>query len=153
MVVNSATYCFPRDHSIHPPVLMLNDVPLKRVSSYKYLGVLITSDSMWSSHISNICNKTRRLVGLMYRKFYKHSSSETLLKLYSYICHQTPPGICMHCLEPLSKEGHSCPWRCAEICTQNVHKIMGPGLSVFTNYIQLAISGVQTTSSKTLPSF
>ena len=38
-------------------------------------------DYMWSSHILNICNKTRRLVGMMYRKFYKHSSSETLLKL------------------------------------------------------------------------
>ena len=62
---------------------MLNDIPLKHVSSYKYLGVLITSDSMWSSHISKICNRTRRLVGLMYRKFYKYSSSETLLKLYT----------------------------------------------------------------------
>ncbi len=48
-----------------------------------YLGVLITSDSMWSSHnISNICNKTRRLVGLMYRKFYKYSSPETLIAIH-----------------------------------------------------------------------
>ena len=28
-----------RTYSIHPPMLMLNDVPIKRVSSYKYLGV------------------------------------------------------------------------------------------------------------------
>ena len=48
-----------RSHSIHPPVLMLNDVPLKYVSSYKYLGVLITSDSMWSSHISKICTRIK----------------------------------------------------------------------------------------------
>ena len=27
---------------------------------------------MWSSHITNICNKTRRLVGVLYRRFYKH---------------------------------------------------------------------------------
>ena len=69
--------------SILPPPLMLNDVPLKCVTSYKYLGVLITSDLLWSSHISNICNKTRRLIGIMYRRFYKHSSSNTLLKLYT----------------------------------------------------------------------
>ena len=86
--LNASKCCYlllsrKRSHSIHPPVLMLNDVPLKHVSSYKYLGVLITSDSMWSSHISKICNKTRRLVGLIYRKFYKYSSSETLLKLYT----------------------------------------------------------------------
>ena len=86
--LNASKCCYlllsrKRSHSIHPPVLMLNDVPLKHVSSYKYLGVLITSDSMWSSHISKICNKTRRLMGLIYRKFYKYSSSETLLKLYT----------------------------------------------------------------------
>ena len=38
---------------------------------------------MWSSHITAICSKTRRLVGMFYRRFYKHSSEETLLKLYS----------------------------------------------------------------------
>ena len=62
---------------------MLNGLPLKRVNSYKYLGVHITSDLMWSSHILNICNKTRRLIGIMYRRFYKYSSSNTLLKLYT----------------------------------------------------------------------
>ena len=30
-----------------------------------------------------MCNKTRKLIGLFYRTFYKHSSSETMLKLYS----------------------------------------------------------------------
>ena len=46
------------------------------------MGVLITQDLMWSSHISNICNKTRRLIGILYRRFYKYSSTDTLLKLY-----------------------------------------------------------------------
>ena len=54
--------------------------------SYKYLGITITPDLSWSPHISHICNKARRLIGLLYRHFYKHSSSHTLLKLYlSYI--------------------------------------------------------------------
>ena len=30
----------------------------------------------------NCCNKTRRLVGLLYRQFYKNATSPTLLKLY-----------------------------------------------------------------------
>ena len=38
---------------------------------------------MWSSHVSNICNKTRRLIGILYRRFYKHSSPNTLLRLYT----------------------------------------------------------------------
>ena len=72
-----------RSHSIRPPCLMLNGHQLAQVSSYKYLGVTITSDLMWSTHITQICNKTRRLIGLFYRSFYKHSSSNTMLKLYS----------------------------------------------------------------------
>ena len=38
---------------------------------------------MWSSHITTICNRTRRLIGIFYRRFYKHSSSVTMLRLYS----------------------------------------------------------------------
>ena len=72
-----------RAHSVLPPVLTLDDVPLASVTSYKYLGVVITSDLMWSTHVTTICNKTRRLVGMLYRQFYKHSSKDTLLKLYT----------------------------------------------------------------------
>ena len=71
-----------RIYSISPPCLTLNGQELARVSSYKYLGVLITSDLMWSSHIAKVCNKTRKLIGLFYRTFYKHSTVETMLKLY-----------------------------------------------------------------------
>ena len=37
---------------------------------------------MWSIHIANICSKTRRLIGLLYRRFYKYSLPNTLLNLY-----------------------------------------------------------------------
>ena len=30
----------------------------------------------------NLCNKVRRLIGLLYRRFYKHADSTTLLQLY-----------------------------------------------------------------------
>lgn len=40
------------------------------------------SDLGWSPHINNLCAKARRLIGLLYRRFYKHANSSTLLQLY-----------------------------------------------------------------------
>ena len=54
---------------------------LAQVSSYKYLGITITSDLSWSPLISQIYNKVRKLIGVLYRHFYKHSNPHTLLKL------------------------------------------------------------------------
>ena len=68
-------------HSL-PPTLTVDGIPLTLVTEYKYLGVTIASNLSWNLHITNICNKTRRLVGMFYRRFYINSSPETLLKLY-----------------------------------------------------------------------
>ena len=70
-------------NSVQPPQLTLNGMVLTRVYNYKYLGVTITADLSWTLHISNCCNKTRKLIGLLYRRFHLHASSPTLLKLYS----------------------------------------------------------------------
>ena len=61
---------------------MLGDVPLERVHSYKYLSVTITDDLKWDTHINLICNKARRVIGMIYRHFYSHSSPEFLIHLY-----------------------------------------------------------------------
>lgn len=66
----------------HPPVLLLGDTSLERVSKYKYLGVLITDDLKWESHINAVCSKARRIIGMLYRNFYSHSSPEFLLHMY-----------------------------------------------------------------------
>ena len=71
-----------RVHSVAPPSLTIDGTPLIEVTEYKYLGVTITSDMTWSPHITNVCNKSRKLIGLLYRRFYQNSSSHTLLKLY-----------------------------------------------------------------------
>ena len=86
--LNASKCCYlllsrKRNHSIPSPILILNDAPLKRVNSYKYLGILISLDLMWSSHISSICSKMRRLTGMLYRQFYKHSSPNTMFKLHT----------------------------------------------------------------------
>ena len=52
------------------PMLLLGE-PIERVTSYKYLGVILTDNLSWSMHIDRISSKARRLVGLLYRKFYK----------------------------------------------------------------------------------
>ena len=71
-------------HSLPPPCLTIHGTALTQVQEYKYLGVIITSDLSWTPHITNtnLCNRTRRLIGLLYRHFYKHASSSTPLKLY-----------------------------------------------------------------------
>ena len=71
-----------RDNSIQPPQLFLDGVALARVYSYKYLGITLTSNLSWSPHIINCCNKTRRLIGLLYRQFYENATTPTMLKLY-----------------------------------------------------------------------
>ena len=71
-----------RSNTLPPPQLILNGVVLDRVQSYKYLGLTLTSNMSWSPHINICCNKTRKLIGLLYRRFYQHASSSTLLKLY-----------------------------------------------------------------------
>ena len=73
-------------HSLPSATLTIDGTPLTLVTEYKYLGVTIASNLSWNVHITNICNKTRRLVGMFYRRFYTNSSPESLLKLYvSYI--------------------------------------------------------------------
>ena len=67
--------------SMQPPNLTLNGEILERVNSYKYLGITFTTDLSWHPHISNICTKTRKLIGLLYRRFYKHTTPAVMLKL------------------------------------------------------------------------
>ena len=63
------------------PPLLLNHVSLERVYSFKYLGLQFSPSMSWSNHISQVIKKAKRLLGLIYRHFYK-SSSKTLLSLY-----------------------------------------------------------------------
>ena len=55
---------------------------LEKVESYKYLGVVINSTLTWSDHISRVCSRARQQLGLLYRQFYRDSSTSTLKALY-----------------------------------------------------------------------
>ena len=60
----------------------VSGTPLQRVISVRYLGVKLTQDLSWSLHVSHLCAKARQLIGLLYRRFYKHANTATLLQLY-----------------------------------------------------------------------
>ena len=66
----------------HPPALKLGSSALDRVHSYRYLGVLLTSTLCWSEHINEICSRAKRMVGLLYRRFYQNTSPQSLFQLY-----------------------------------------------------------------------
>ena len=60
---------------------------LQCVSSFKYLGVILCSNLSWSPHIKFVCTKSRKVIGVIFRHFYRFSSPKSLLCLYkSPIC-------------------------------------------------------------------
>ena len=78
---------FSRRHSraIKFPPLCLGSTPLELVHSYKYLGVTLTSYLSWSEHIQFICVKSKKLIGLLYRRFYGNADPATILILYGIL--------------------------------------------------------------------
>ena len=72
-------------NAVEPPQLVLNGAPLEQVETFKYLGVLLSSNLSWSAHIDSICTKARKLTGLLYRRFYGNMDHHSLLELYSVL--------------------------------------------------------------------
>ena len=70
-----------KNQLMHPDLLLCSQ-PLQRVDTYKYLGLLVLSDLSWSDHVSSICSKARKLLDMLYRRFYTHSNSDALFHLY-----------------------------------------------------------------------
>ena len=66
----------------HYSTLFLETTPLEKVDCFKYLRLLISSDLSWSRHIGTICSKACRLLGLLYRRLYRHADPQALLQLY-----------------------------------------------------------------------
>ena len=48
----------------------LEGAVLENVDNIKYLGVTITNDLKWNTHISNICTKANRTLGLLRRPLF-----------------------------------------------------------------------------------
>ena len=53
-----------------PCFIALEGTDLENVESIKYLGVTITSDLRWNTHVSNVCTKANRTLGFLRRNLY-----------------------------------------------------------------------------------
>ena len=67
---------------VNYPVLKLNNVNIKRVSQFNFLGVVINSTLKWDKHIAHISLKISRATGVIFRlsRIYHR---EILLTLYN----------------------------------------------------------------------
>ena len=70
-----------RSRTTTTPLFIKSNCALEQVDSVKYLGVVLTSDLTWTEHINRICSKTRKLIGLMYRRFH-HCHPDLMVTLY-----------------------------------------------------------------------
>ena len=103
----------------------LQSVPLDRVFQSKYLGVIICHNLCWSAHISEIAARSKKIIGLIYRKFYRFCNTITLRKLYltlvrpilEYCCHIWDPFLSkdIELLESVQKFA-------AKVCTKRWHE-------------------------------
>ena len=58
-----------RNKKIHASYT-LEGTNLENVESIKYLGVTITSDLRWNTHVRNVCTKANRTLGFLRRNLY-----------------------------------------------------------------------------------
>ena len=65
----------------------LEGTVLENVESIKYLGVTITNDLKWNTHISNVCTKANRTLGFLRRNLYScpPRCERTEIKMYLYL--------------------------------------------------------------------
>ncbi len=68
-----------------PLSFLLSGATIEQVETFKYLGVHLSSNLTWSSHIHSICAKARKLTGLLYRRFYTGVESRNLLEMYKLL--------------------------------------------------------------------
>ena len=53
-----------------PCFMYLEETDIGNIESIKYLGVTITSDLRWNTHVSNVCTKANRTLGFLGRNLY-----------------------------------------------------------------------------------
>jgi len=97
-------YFFQRNlllYTLPLSLLFVNDTTLHMGEQFRYLGVTSSSDATWTAHINATCLKARGLIGMLYRKLYSYTDTQSLLKLY-----WATPGVCQLGLgSPCTQEG------------------------------------------------
>ena len=68
---------------VEPQILHSHSEVYLLSNSHEYLGVCIESDLSWNTHITEICKKAKKIIGLIiiYRKFSLHTDPQVMAKL------------------------------------------------------------------------
>ena len=68
-------------NGIDHPVVLFNDIPVKKVEEHKHLGVILDTELSFSAHVKAAISKTRKGIGLL-KYLSKHLPRHTLNELY-----------------------------------------------------------------------
>ena len=68
-------------HGVDHPVILFNDIPVKKVEEHKHLGVILDTKLSFSAHIKAAISKTRKGIGLL-KYLSKYLPRHTLNELY-----------------------------------------------------------------------
>ena len=117
--------CMMLSKKRHPPTpsLYLNSQQLELVKCYKYLGVCIESDLSWNTHITEICKKAKKIMGLIYRKISLHTDPQVMAKLY---IQQIRPHLEYGApiWHPYLFFTYLCPGKSTKVCSKDVFRGM-----------------------------
>ena len=69
---------------IDHPAIFFNNIPVKKVSEHKHLGIILDSKLSFSAHIKSAISKTRRSIGLLkyLSKYLPRNTLNEFYKLY-----------------------------------------------------------------------
>ena len=71
-----------KKNEIDHPVILFNDVPVKKVDEHKHLGIILDSTLSFSAHIKSAISKTRKGIGLL-KCLSKYLPRHSLNELYT----------------------------------------------------------------------
>ena len=109
LILNILQCCYMiftrKRHPILPTTpLMVNNLALAKADSFKYLGMNLSANLSWSEHVDCIAVKTRRLVGLLYRRFYGYLDSHIANGEVVYYIHPSTFRIRLQFVVPTSRK-------------------------------------------------
>ena len=69
---------------IDHPVILFNNIPVKKVDEHKHLGIILDSKLSFSANIKSAISKTRKGIGLL-KYLSKYLPRHTLIEIYTLL--------------------------------------------------------------------
>ena len=98
-----SNYCFLRKNEVDHPIILFNNIPVKKVDEHKHLGIMLDSKLSFSSHIKSAISKMSKGIGLL-KYLSKYLPGHTLNELYKLyvrrhldygnVIHHIPAKLC-----------------------------------------------------------